>query len=113
MPENIKDLNVLKEYICGVLGRAEHHAGNVDEVIFTLVGLVIWRAEEDSIKVRTQEGGMKNVIWVNIGDNKYAFSYNHDSLQVEMRERTTGGAVIKEFDNNSSLAEMKTFFKNL
>jgi len=31
MPRRVKDVDVLQQYISGVMVRARHHAGNVDQ----------------------------------------------------------------------------------
>lgn len=38
MAININSINTLQEYLRGVLGRANHHAGNVEGVSLILLG---------------------------------------------------------------------------
>lgn len=91
--------------------RAEHHAQNVDEVCFAVAGAIVWRG--DRITVRQQEGGMGNVLWMEVGESKYAFSFNHTTGNIEVRLNSVRGAVVQEFHNGNSHAEVKTFFAGL
>jgi hypothetical protein len=59
MPQTIASVDVLQQYIQGVMARAEHHANNVDEVALAIAGAVVWR-KEGEIEVMTREGDMKN-----------------------------------------------------
>lgn len=113
MPSSINYIEILKGYIAGVIERAEHHANNVENVVLAIAGAIIWRKDSEPIKVLTREGEMKNVIWLKINENQYAFSYNHDDEQIEIRKNTTHGAVLHSFDNSTPIDEIKTFFKEL
>lgn len=37
MPTHVNDIETLKQYIGGVMGRADHHAKNVNEVTLALL----------------------------------------------------------------------------
>lgn len=67
MPRKVQDVDVLTDYLRGVLDRAEHHAGNVDVVALTIAGAVLWRKDSDPLRVYEREGRMGNVLWVKIG----------------------------------------------
>ncbi len=113
MPRDITDIEILKDYIIGVMERSEHHANNIDNIVLAIVGAIIWKKDSDPIKVHTKQGEMKNVIWVKINGNKYAFSYNHDSQSVELREESTQGSVVCSINNSTPLDEVKKYFNNL
>ena len=109
MPLTVSSVEDLQTYIRGVLGRAEHHAHNVDEVILTIAGAVLWRAEGD-LRVMAQDSGMKNVLWLEVGGTRYAISYNHEAATVEVRQNSTHGPVLRSFTNTSAADEVKAFF---
>jgi hypothetical protein len=113
MARAITDIQVLREYINGVMERAEHHADEVSEVVLALVGAVVWRKDDNDIKVLEHEGKMTNVLWVSIRDTRYAFSYNHDAGTVEMRARSTHGDVLHSFSNQTTNREIKEAFARL
>jgi hypothetical protein len=114
MPLPITEINVLRDYMRGVLDRADHHAGSVNEIALALVGAIIWRKDDNvQIEVMTQGGEMKNVLWVHIGGQGYAFSYNHSIGCIEMRQGTTHGESIHAFSNATSLGDLKRTFENL
>jgi len=112
MPQAIASVDVLQQYIQGVMARAEHHANNVDEVALAIAGSVVWR-KEGEIEVMAREGDMKNVLWVRINGNRYVLSYNHEEACIEVRERNTQGRVLASFTNANTAGEVKLFFAAL
>jgi len=89
------------------MDRAEHHAGQVNEVCLAIAGAVIWRKDGD-IQVYEREGQMTNALWVHIGSHRYALSYNHDAGSIEVREENMRGNVLASFDNVLVQREMET-----
>ena len=51
----------------------------MDEVIYTLWGLIVSNADEGTIAIRTYKGNPANVLSVNIKGKKYTFTYDHSS----------------------------------
>lgn len=113
MPQRVTDLTVLRDYIRGVVDRADHHAQNVNGVALAIAGGVIWRKDDEPLEVMVREGEMKNVLWFKVGGKRYALSYNHDAGEIELRQGTTQGSVIGSFSNNSSNTEVRQVFGRL
>jgi hypothetical protein len=114
MALTVVDIDVLRTYLEGVMGRAKHHAGKVDKIVLALAGVIIWRKDEDKpIKVMTNRGDTANVLWVHIGGTRYALSYNHAEGIIEMRERSLHGQVMHSFSNDTSIARLKKIFEDL
>ena len=114
MPEHVVDIDRLHQYLCGVMDRASHHAGAVAEIALVLAGAIVWRKDETQpIKVMVREGEMKNVLWANIGGKRYAFSYNHASGEIEMREGSIQGDALHKFSNATPLKEVFDIFQSL
>ncbi|EGQ7645831.1 hypothetical protein ACPF3S_003731 [Vibrio cholerae] len=113
MALTVKDVNILSQYISGVMARAEHHAGNVGEIALALAGAILWRKDDTNIKVMAHGADTKNVLWVTINGEQYAFSYNHSSEKIEMRKGSTHGNTIHEFDNSTPLSKLVKIFKGL
>jgi hypothetical protein len=113
MTTKVNDVDTLQQYLTGVMERTDHHARQVDEIVFTLAGAIIWRKDSSPIEVMTQEGNMKNVLWVRINDKKYAFCYNHETYTIEMRENKIKGEVIHSFSNDTSLSKLVNIFRDL
>lgn len=108
MATTVTEIEVLRQYIGGVMARADHHANGVDEVALALIGAILWRKDGDQeIKV------LVNVLWVYIGGARYAFSYNHDSGEIEMRDGSTQGPVKHTFSNAVDAASVKAIFETL
>ena len=114
MPMTVTEIEELRAYLNGVMNRAEHHAGAVNEIALALAGAILWRKDDDQpIKVMAHQGETKNVLWVHIGGQRYAFSYNHDAGQIEMRVGTTQGPTLHTFTNATPLADLHQAFAAL
>ncbi|MEH1935142.1 MAG: hypothetical protein V7L14_15895 [Nostoc sp.] len=50
MPLEVTDIQTLKGYIDGVMERADHHAGGVNEISLALAGAIVWRKDDDPIR---------------------------------------------------------------
>lgn len=112
MATTIQNVEVLKDYLSGVLDRANHHAKNVNEIALAIAGGIIWKTTND-IKVMSRDGEMKNVLWMQAGNRKFCFAYNHDKGDIEIREESIQGVVIESFNNNTPLSDIKIFFESL
>jgi len=113
MPKAITDIEILKQYITGVMLRADHHADEVKAVALTIAGAIIWKKDAGPIKALTLKGEMKNVLWVPINGKNYAFSYNHVNGTIEMRKKSTQGDAIKSFSNKTPPFSIWEFFNGL
>jgi hypothetical protein len=53
------------------------------------------------------------VLWVTFEESarRFAFSYDHDTGQIVMKENSTHGQVAYAFDNDMALAELKGIFE--
>lgn len=112
MALTITTLTLLNEYIKGVMTRADHHGQNVNEVVLTLVGAVIWKATQD-VEVRTYNDETANVLWLIIDGHRYALAFNHKTFNIELRDRSQTGKVLAEFNNQSDASEIKMIFATL
>lgn len=113
MPLELTEVHQIREYLRGVMDRAEHHAGNVHEVVLTIAGAVIWRKDDEPLEAFARGGQTKNVLWARIGGRRLAFSYNHVEQTIEVREGTTQGRVLRSFSNDDSVADVIEFFRDL
>lgn len=113
MPQQVTDVERLQEYVNGVIGRADHHAKSVNEIIYALVGAIVCYKDADPIKVLTQDGEMKNALWMTINRRKYALSFNHLSKEIELRSGTLKGKVIHSFSNSTPNSEVRQVFESL
>lgn len=114
MPLTVTEIEELRTYINGVMDRADHHAGNVKEIALALAGAILWRKDdEEPIRIMAQGGETKNVLWVRIGGQRYAFSYNHAEGSIEMRRGSTQGRTIHSFSNDTPLATLYRIFEAL
>lgn len=114
MALTVKDVEEFQAYLRGVMDRADHHAGAVKEIALALAGAIIWRKDGDSpIKVMIHNGETKNVLWAQIGGSRYAFSYDHSTGQIEMRQGTTQGQTLHTFSNATPLSYIYQIFESL
>lgn len=112
MPTTIESIEILQEYLKGVLDRANHHAQNVNSIALAIAGGIIWRST-NRIKVLSREGDLKNVLWLEVNQTRLCFVYDHLSGNIDIRETSTQGKTIKSFNNKTPLDEVKTFFESL
>ncbi|MNR41000.1 hypothetical protein D3C85_1593380 [compost metagenome] len=111
MAMTVTEVEQLRQYIQGVMARADHHAGNVKEVALALVGAILWRKDDEgAIKVMERDGETTNVLWVVIRGNRYAFSYNHGTGMIEMREGSIQGKILNTFSNATSSSTVYSIF---
>ena len=114
MPLHVDDVATLQEYLAGVVKRADHHADNVRLVVLPLVGaIVLFKDPEHAIEVMTREGSTTNVLWVHLGEARYAFSYEHDSGSIAMKRGNTQGKVLARFTNSTTIPEILAVFEKL
>jgi len=114
MAIKVRSIQTLKEYFSGVALRTKHHAPNISDAIYPLLGLIILNMDEDSdIEVRSTEGVPGNLLWVYIKGKRYAFRYEPQEGTIELREGTIRGKIIRKIDNNTSVREMRFLFEQL
>lgn len=114
MSRTVRTIDDLQEYLRGVARRAEHHAQSVDEVILALAGaVVLFKDAGTELEVRTHAGQTANVLWVTVGGTVYALAYNHNTHRVEVREGTTRGRVLHDFDDATAVADIIECFQGL
>lgn len=114
MAKDISDINSLQKYLIGVMGRGNHHAEDVSEIVLTLVGAVIWKKNDDPIQVRQHRGELANILWWHSKkQKKYAFRYDHVERKIELRKKTYKGDVIATFDNKSQTSDIIEIFDAL
>lgn len=114
MKTQVPDVDTLQKYLTGVLTRADHHAGNVNEIALAVAGAIVWRKDSSPIEVMTHSGDMKNVLWVTMqSGQRYAFSYNHQAGAIEIRQGSTQGAVTHSVTNATPLSQLRSIFLSL
>lgn len=69
--------------------------------------------DHKDIKVWGNQSRTGNVLWVRISRTRYAFSYNHETEEIEMRKGSMQGDTIHCFTNAMSLSELKSIFGTL
>jgi hypothetical protein len=113
MPISGNDVRILHAYAEGVMNRADHHAGEVKGIALALLGGIIWRDDPGTIEIKQYDGNLANVLWVEIKGKRYAFAYNHDTEEIEIRDRTQSGSALHSFTNNTPAADVERVFRSL
>jgi len=111
MPKEIVDIEILKEYVSGVIERAEHHAKGVGQICLAIAGAIVWKA--DKIEVFERQGKMANALWLYKNGRRYVLSYNHVSGEIEVKDKSTQGTALASFSDETPIAEVKSFFNSL
>ena len=114
MPLEVDDVTTLQNYLVGVVRRADHHGENVRHVVLALVGaIVLFKNPDRNIKVFAREGSTGNVLWVYVAESKYAFSYDHPSRSIVLKQGSTQGEVLAHFTNATTIPEILDVFEHL
>ena len=111
MALSITSLTSFHEYLEGVMGRADHHAQNVNQIILTLIGAVIWRSDDFEVFFRNENTG--NILWFEVNGHRYVVGYNHITENIEIRDRTLQGPVLITLNNSSDITLVKVFFERI
>ena len=94
--------------------RADHHAGNVKEIVLALTGAILWRKDdEEPIRIMAREGTTKNVLWVSISHQRYAIVHSHKTGEIDMRRDGIQDSAEFSFSNATPLATLKRLFQDL
>ena len=103
----INTIDEMQKYLREFVGRADLHAQHVNNIVLLLLGaIVLCKDPATEIVVKTYDGSPANILWCYLGGNRYAFAYNHDAEQIEVRDRTAPGAALNTFNNDMSLIEV-------
>ena len=113
MAVTANDVQTLHDYAAGVMGRADHHAGQVKAIALALLGGIIWRADPGSIEIKQYDGGLANVLWFEVNGHRYAVAYNHKNFLIEIRDRTQSGVALHTFDNQTPSTIVESIFSAL
>jgi hypothetical protein len=112
MAISINSIEKLQQYLIGVLGRSNHHAGDVNEVSLSLLGAIIW-VSRGEIEVREYKGRPANMIWFHGKNGKYVLMYNHETGEIELKNRSYKSEKMFSFTNLTTNAEIIQIFKEL
>lgn len=114
MATQITEVDLLREYLDGVVNRAGHHAKGVQFIVLALVGAVVLHKDRDvPIETRGEPGDFKNVLWVTIRGTRYAFSYNHEASAIDVRRGSLQGNSVAQFTDANTVGEVAQAFENL
>lgn len=112
MAVKIETIDTLKKYFSGVTRRANHHAHNVNEVIYGLLGVIVLKKDDGTdIEVRgSDDSKTGNILWVTINRVRYAFRYEHFDGTVEIRKHTYKGSMVLKIDNTTTITDVINCF---
>jgi len=95
-------------FIAKVCQEAAHHAPLVDQVIKPLSDAVRARLALGSsghdVSVYERNGQTARTCWVKVGGQRWCFSYDYTQGKIDLREHSTQGRVVFQFDNATSAA---------
>lgn len=114
MPIQLDSVGQLQTYLMGVIGKARHHAPEIEEVILTLAGaVVLFKDTETPLEARSWRGNLANVLWATRNSQRYAFSYNQSNRQISIKRGSTRGIVVASFDNQTPTDQVIDIFRHL
>lgn len=91
-------------FVAKVISEAQHHGAAVTNVIQPLADTVRKRLilGQDSVEVYERNGNLARTCWVTLAGNRYVFSYNYLTKQIDLRDRTLRGSLLHSFDNTTA-----------
>lgn len=107
----VDDLTILRDYLRGVMKRAECHTG-VANIVAAVGGNVMVFADDHSLECRTYANHTANILWFTVNGKRYALGYNHNTDKIELTNRNTK-AVLGLFDNGTAPGAVLAIFKTL
>ena len=109
MARRLTTNNQIDVFINKVIGKANHHAPGVAQIILPLSQVVRARLNlaQDRVEVYERLGQMARTCWVTLGGNKYVFSYNHHDKKINLRDRSIQGPLIYQFDNQTTASDIR------
>jgi Integron cassette protein VCH_CASS1 chain len=114
MSISLSQVQDLQEHLLGVFERSAHHAGEVNEVLLSLCGALLWRKNPaEPFKVNTKEGAGGNVIWFKVDRTRYALLYSHEERVIKLLEGGRKGELIQSFTNATPTSEVARIFAGL
>jgi len=114
LAKTLLSVNDLQDYLATLNRKADHHAKSVEAITLMLAGAVVMLKNSGSdIKVLERDGETKNLMWVEINGNKYAFAYNGSDAAVDIRQNSSRGKVIVSLNDSMPLKEVYSLVKKL
>ncbi|HLP53548.1 MAG TPA: hypothetical protein VK151_00895 [Fluviicola sp.] len=108
MAVKIESIDILKKYFLGVITRTDDHAPNIDNIVYSLLGIVILLKDDNThLEVRgTDDNSMGNILWVIINGTRFALRYEHLDGTIEIRQNSFKGRLILKINNLTSITEI-------
>ncbi len=112
MAIKVESIDTLKKYFTGITRRANHHAPNISEVIYGLLGIIILKKDDNTfIEVRgSDDSKTGNILWVVINGVRYAFRYEHSNDTIEIRRNSYNGEIVLIINNDTTLNQVINVF---
>jgi hypothetical protein len=98
----------IDDFIDQVIDAAMHHAARVAHIIEPLSKAVRSRLNlsVDRVEVYERNGKLARTCWVTVGGQRWVFSYAYGAGVIELRQGSTQGPVVFQFDNHTPAASL-------
>ena len=96
----VSDMDVFRRYMRGVMSRANHHAAGMTGSALTIIGGIIGRYDQGTLRVRSYAGRPANMLWVQFNGRPYTFRYEHTTGQIKILDGNTH-ALLHSIDDAS------------
>lgn len=116
MPIHADDIKRLHQFAMAVMARAAGRQANQFRGIFrAIIGGIIWRADPGSVEIKVHADDLTDVVlrWVSVTGFEYACTYNRQSDNIELHDRSGKGSVLYTFSNSMPITEVERIFSTL
>jgi hypothetical protein len=112
--KELHTIHEFEEYLDGVRGRVDHHGGQVERIIPTLVGAVFSTKDRSTpLRVRTYSHKTANVCEFTVDGRVYVLKFDHRAWKIALHRESIVGPLIAHFDNDSDATAVISTFASL
>ena len=102
----------ISAFLIEKIEKAGHHAQDVKYVVPALWGFIQTFGKNPSVKFE-EDSPYGNLAWFTMNGIPYCLAYNHNTLMIELRNRSQKGKTIMNFNNNTTNEEIFSIFSVL
>jgi hypothetical protein len=113
MSATIEEVRELERYLAMIARRADHHANEVNAIIFSLIGAALHYADHRGISVRTRKNKITPQLRITINRWPYVLSWSKSARKIVVKQKNQQGKRLTAFDNNDTHEVVRNFFEAL
>jgi len=109
MARKLRSIEEINDFVASVTDAAEHHAPKVKRAVSLLAEAVLAQLDfprDSVVEVYERNGQIARTCWVSRGHQRWVFSYNYRDEAIDLRQRSTQGLTLCQFDDDTDRAKL-------